>query len=102
MSDLLSSILGFLEAEFNWDMVLYLEKTKYLYQRNSFMVFLKNLKAKAPQAAIKKCLFHLTSMYVGMNSKWKGKIHSESFTFSRATDRKGKNPVLSDLGSSKD
>lgn len=23
MSDLLSSILGFLEAEFNWDMVLY-------------------------------------------------------------------------------
>jgi hypothetical protein len=48
--------LGFLDAEFNWVMVPYLEKTKYLYQRNYFKAFLKNTKAKTLLATLKKCL----------------------------------------------
>lgn len=49
VSALLSSILGCLNAEFNWVTVPHLEnKNKYLYQRNSFRAFLKIIKAQTP------------------------------------------------------
>lgn len=51
VSALLSSILGCLNAEFNWVTVPHLEKKnthKYLYQRNSFRAFFKIIKAQTP------------------------------------------------------
>lgn len=59
VSALSSSVLGFLDAEFGWVTGPHLEKkkNKYLYQRNSFRAFLKNIKAKTPQAILLKSAF---------------------------------------------
>lgn len=53
----LQSWASWMQTEFNWVMVLYLEETKYLHQRNSFRTFLKNTKAKTPQATELKSTF---------------------------------------------